>query len=376
MISTCRGTRLEVRTSIIKENAQKLKAIAGDGFFCPMVKANAYGHGVQKVAGALDELGVAYFGVATWDEAFELRDLGFKQDILVFSRVHDDEEADIAIRFKLTPVVSRIEDLTRLDKQARKANSSLNVHIKFDTGIHRMGFALEQSSEVLDLLSKLNGIRMTGLLTHMSHGEDGSEVGGMTDRQVQRFLKLNDQFKSYSPQVHVFNTLGMLERSKSFADVPLLGCRPGIGLYGAVGDSRLSSKPALRVVSQIDHLQKVKSREGVSYGWRWKADEDSLIGVVPIGYGDGYFRSLGNKAFVLVHGQRVPVVGSVCMDYILIDLTKLARSQSVNVADEVVVLGEQGSGVISPMELANWGGTISYEVLTGLGLKRNRLEVC
>lgn len=367
-----RGSFLEVRSSIIKHNALALKEIAGDGFFCPMVKANAYGHGLQTVVRALTEVGVSRLGVATLDEALELKDLGFLKEILVFSRIHNKEAASLLVEEGLVGVVSRMEDLELLDQVALPKSKRASVHLKFDTGIHRMGFSERQVDEVLKSLQSLKGVELKGLLTHLSHGEDAGQKEGKTQRQIDAFLTLSKKFSDHSVHIHCLNSVGMLARSKNFSDVSILGCRPGVGLYGGVKDERLSVYPALRVVSQVDHLQNIKKGDGASYGWKWLARKDSLIGVVPFGYGDGYPRSLGNKAFVLVGGKRAPVVGAVCMDYILVDLSE---HDEVHISDEVVILGEQGEDVITPMELAVWGDTISYEILTSLGLKKNRVEV-
>ncbi len=375
MLGSYRGTRLEVRTNIIKENAKVLKALAGDGFFCTMIKANAYGHGVDTVAKALNEIGVKNFGVATWDEAIEIRLLGFKNSILVFSRIHNREEGEIIFKENLIPVLSRMEDLEILEALAENKNTQLSVHVKFDTGIHRMGFPIEEREKVFQFFSSTRNLKLVGLLSHLSHGSDLRFNQAPTHNQLAKFMDLISFFKSFSPQVHLLNTMALLEGTNAGLDVTKLGARPGIGLYGAVPDSRLSQIPALRVVTKIDHLQKIKRGEGVSYGWNWTADKDSVVGVVPIGYGDGYLRSAGNKGFVLVHEKRVPIVGSVCMDYILIDLTELSSQSSIQLNDEVVVLGEQGKGLITPMDLAEWFGTIPYEVLTSLGVRKNRMGV-
>lgn len=372
-----RGSRIEVRQSIIEQNAKTLKSMAGANFFCPMVKANAYGHGVQAVSETLINLGVDCLGVATFDEAAELREFTRAQDILVFSRVRDREEAKLAVEKNLITVVSREEDLITLDQVARQQSSSARVHLKFDTGIHRMGFPENQAQKVLENLKNLSAIKLEGVATHLSQSEDFGSEGGMTQAQLRKFSEIQKLFHSHNLHFHALNTSGMLQMASRPQLQSHLGCRPGIGLYGAINDPRLSKNPAMRISSEIDHLQNVPVGEGVSYGWTWRAKKNSLVGVVPIGYGDGYLRSLSNRAFVLVHGVRVPVVGSVCMDYILVDLTDLSQSTSslLKVSDEVVLLGEQKSELITPMDLANWSGTISYEILTQLGLTKNRVEV-
>jgi alanine racemase len=377
MSPSYRGTRLEIREGVIEQNVRALKALVGRGFFCPMVKANAYGHGVEKIVPVMKKCGVENLGVATWDEALELRSLSYDREILVFSRTHSLGEARLAVEGKFTPVVSRFEDLEVLSREAERARAVLPIHVKFDTGIHRMGFSLEQKDEVLRFFKGHAALKLSGVLTHLSHSEDASQAQGHSDGQLKKFFEAAVFFKEFNPHLHALNSSGILGLSKKGQDLKDFGGRPGIALYGDVGDERLSEVSALRVVSQLDHLRRLPKGEGVSYGWTWRASKDSLVGVVPFGYGDGYPRGLGNKAFMLYRGQRVPVVGTVCMDYVLVDLTEvdLKDGGPPRLGEEVVILGEQGNQKISPRELAGWNNTISYEILTGMGLRKNRVEV-
>ncbi|HAG91774.1 MAG TPA: alanine racemase [Bdellovibrionales bacterium] len=372
-----RGASIEIRTSLLKHNLSVLKEIAGKGFFCPMVKANAYGHGIESLVPIAKELQIDHLGVATWDEALELRHLGFDRNILVFSRLHFESEAKWVVEHQLTPVVSRFEDLELL-KKALGPQQKAGVHIKFDTGIHRMGFSLSEQDQVLAFFKDETQLQVLGILTHMSHGEDFSSPHSMTQKQMalidpvwQRF---QDQQKDQPLWLHCLNSAAMMDVSKQGMSVEKWGARPGIALFGALSDSRLSTHSVMRVVSQLDQVRKIPAGEGVSYGWTWVAKKDSVVGVVPMGYADGYPRGLSNRSQVLIRGERVPQIGNVCMDYILVDLTDLS-GETPKVGEEVVLLGEQGEDQITPRELAGWNNTISYEILTGMGIKKNRLEV-
>ncbi|NCN39619.1 alanine racemase [bacterium] len=369
-----RGTRIEIRAHLIHENLEALKKIAGSGFFCPMVKANAYGHGVENLIEPVKALGIKDVGVATLDEAIELRSLQYDRNILLFSRIHKPTDAQKVKEAGITPVVSRFEDLALLEKVS-DSKIRLSVHVKFDTGIHRMGFALSEVEPVFDFFKNSKALQLGGLLTHMSHGEDVNLSPSKTKDQLKKFEGVLAHFSSYELDVHCLNSMAMLGLSQGGQDISNWGSRPGIAIYGAIPDERLSKQSVMRVVSQIDHVQRVPQGEGVSYGWSWVAQKDSLVGVIPMGYADGYPRGLANKGEVLILGQRAPLVGNICMDYSLVDLSDLSLPPNLGLDEEVVLLGEQGSQEIKASELAAWNDTISYEMLTGLGIKKNRLEV-
>lgn len=348
--------------------------MVGEGFFCPMVKANAYGHGAFTISKRLISLGAKYLGVATVDEALEIGESAASAKVLVFSRF-DSKSSEEVVHRGFVPVVSRFEDLELLHSHAKALGKKALVHIKLDTGIHRMGFALSEVDKICGFFKSHPGVTLDGVLTHLSHGEDAGQESGFSQKQIELFKESRARFQKLNPNAHIhcLNTHGLLSRSEHFSDLQELGARPGLGLYGVVEDKRLSKLPVMRVVSRVDHLQNVRKGEGVSYGWTWVAKRDSVVGVVPIGYADGYQRGFGNRTEMLIHGQRAPVVGTVCMDYVLLDVTEVSEKGTVKVGDEVVVLGEQGSDQISVNELAHAIDTLSYEVLTNFG-RKIRLE--
>jgi alanine racemase len=359
-----------VKLEHLKHNYTYLRSLlTEEAFFCPMVKANAYGHGDVEVTRNLIQWGCRHVGVASVEEALKLRQCftDTNVSILVFSR-WDEAAARAAIEFHLIPVVSRLEDLSQL-AQVAPPSKPLPVHVKFDTGLHRMGLDPRQLSDIQNVFARSPSLRLEGICTHLSHGEDSAAPNGHTADQLQIFANLARPFESSKVIQHVYNSAGLLTQTSAKARQ---GARPGIALYGlSTQSARL--QPVMNLCTQIDQLHRVPKGDGVSYGWRWIAPRDSWIATVPVGYGDGYHRCLSNKASMLFRGQRVPVVGSVCMDYSLLDLTDAASELPPEVNEEVVVFGRQNEERISVIELAEQADTIAYELVTGLSLRIPRV---
>lgn len=376
-----RGTEIQIRLPYLDQNFNALKSMVSPGFLCPMVKANAYGHGASVISERLVQLGVQALGVATLDEALDILPVQDKAQILVFSKL-SSEAAELIVEKNFVAVVSDFQDLQWLADHAKKRNKKIPIHIKLDTGIHRMGFPVDSVEKISNTLKQNPALELKGLLTHLSHGEDVANPNGFSERQISLFFNSIKPLVATSTLIHILNSHAMIARSQKYSDVPQLGARPGYGLYGTIPNPALSEFPVMRIVSRIDSLKKIPKGEGVSYGWKWIASRDSQVAVVPIGYADGYLRALGNKGEMLLHGQRVPVIGAVCMDYCILDVTEVAnslKSRALQIGDEVIVLGEQsgdlGSDQISAHELAVKAGTIGYEVLTNFGIKNQRVEV-
>ncbi len=358
-----RATNLKIDTATLQQNLALLRLWNGAAnFFCPMVKANAYGHGLELVARAVATTkgGASALGVALVEEGLELRRLGIDLPILVFAPL-DNASADAVFEFKLTPVAGRFEDLIALGKHA------LKVHLKFNTGMNRLGFTAGEIPSLQQMLQQSPGLEVTGVCTHLSHGDEIDQPEGYSQTQLKRLHQWTKDFPGVR-HAHKSSSLATLARSK-IAKTDEVGARPGIGLYGLAHDADKTG-PGLRpILSWRTHLVRthaVEKDEAVSYSARWVAPRRSRIGVVPVGYGDGYRRALSNKGEMLYRGQRVPVVGSVCMDYTLIDLTDVCRDEPAQVGEEVVLIGQQGLHEVSALELAEKAGTIVYEVVTGI----------
>lgn len=364
-----RRTHLRIDTSALRHNLNLLKKWTGSAFFCPMVKANAYGHGIDLVARIVEDNGCSAMGVALVEEGLALRAAGIKAEILAFAPL-SQEGARAALKNAITPVIGRFEDLTALD--LARAEGTVKAHLKFNTGMQRLGF---DSADLTKLKSELKArpwLSIEGLCTHFTHGEDAALEDGPTRRQVALFHDMTAGFPGIK-HAHKSASLAVLEGKEMQA---ALGSRPGIGIYGLPHDGRARGKdlrPVLTWMTELIYVHTVEKGESVSYSGRWTAQRRSLIGVVPMGYGDGYMRALSNKGTMLCRGRRVPVVGSVCMDYTLLDLTDVGVE--LRAGESIVVLGRQANEEISAADIAETAGTIAYEVVTNISARVPREAV-
>ncbi len=369
-----RRTQLRIDNSALRHNLNLLKKWNGPAFFCPMVKANAYGHGAEMVARIAEDNGCSALGVALVEEGVALREAGLKGPILAFAPLSVDGAAAV-IKNRITPVLGRFEDLLALDRVHNGA--SVAVHLKFNTGMQRLGFDVAGLAQLKTELAARSWLTIEGLCTHLTHGEEAAQTGGPTHLQLEKFAAMTNGWPGVR-HAHKSASLAVLAGEKADDG---LGARPGIGVYGLPHDGRLVGadlRPVMTWVSELVNVHTVEKGETASYSGRWTAQRNSLIGVVPLGYGDGYLRALSNKGFMLCRGMRVPVVGSVCMDYTLLDLTDIAIANpaaEIKAGEPVVVLGRQGNQEVSAADLAEIAGTISYEIVTNISARVPREAV-
>lgn len=360
-----RPTRARIDLERIKSNCQNLRSVVPTGFFCPMVKANAYGHGDVEVAKAVIAAGVQQVGVVMVEEAIGLRQGGIRADILCFSRL-TKESASTCVEQQITPVVSSWDDLEILKALSRP----LPFHLKLDTGMHRMGFDIKEVNQLREFITQPK-LKCEGVCTHLSHGQDAANPGGRSQAQISKFLSAFREFGIPTMVPHVLNSDALLAMAAAKLDCDGLGARPGLALYGLYQSPIV--KPALTLTTRLDLVRRVPKGESVSYGGRWTASKEAWIGIVPLGYGDGYPRALSNKSQMLFRGKRVPVVGTICMDYSLLDLTTAIEEGEPKPGEEIVAIGEQKQATISVIELAEIIGTIPYEIVTGLSARIPRI---
>jgi len=358
-----RKTRVQIDRKALHHNLRLTQEWTGaGGFFCPMVKANGYGHGDVEIATLVAEYGVSAMGVSLYEEALRLREHGLRTPLLVFAPF-DRAAASAALTHQLTPVISRFEDL----EAAASLNSAIGVHLKFNTGMNRLGFDEGDLGKLHNTLAQNPKIRVEGLCTHLTHGEEAHETDGFTQRQLARLKKMTAGFPGVK-HAHKSASLAALHENNLTVE-PGIGSRPGISIYGLPQDGHRTAKglqPVLRWSTELTNIHKVEKGAAVGYGARWIAQRDSIIGVVSVGYGDGYTRALSNKGEMLFRGQRVPVVGSVCMDYTMVDLTSALVGMDPHAGEEIVLIGKQGAGEVSAGFLAEKAGTIAYEIVTGI----------
>lgn len=370
-----RPTIAEINLDAIQSNFHTLKSLLVDGaFFCPMVKANAYGHGAVQVTKALEKAGARFVGVSLVEEGLELRKAGVEIDILVFGTFYDSESAEECIQASLTPVISTFDQLQVLAEQTSSKN--VNVHLKFDTGMSRLGFSMDQISKLKSEVLKVPQLNLQGICTHLAKGEDFGLSEGFSAKQFEHFDKVIQSFADRNVYVHALNSAGLGALAcESFK--AKYGARPGISLYGQqpiVEKTKLNLKNVMTLKSKIVSSRIIPAGQSVSYSGTWVSKRESLIGVLPIGYADGVPRNLSNNFSVLCRGQRVPVVGTVCMDYVMLDLTSLkSQLPSLGRGEEIVLIGRQGNTELTALEWAQNLGTITYEIFTGISNRVSRV---
>jgi alanine racemase len=345
--------------------------------FMPIVKANAYGHGDVVISKVLrDKCNANCFGVGTIDEALRLRKAGIEEAIYLLGPVYDKDALDELWNSKITPIVS---DRVQLEKLVTEKNRKWNLHLKFDTGMHRLGFSEEDIDQIVEIKNKNKQISITGVCSHLLKSNDFGVLESHSDLQLSRFRSIQEKLSKKIIEIkdwHLFNSDGLLSvtncksKEKGLGEKGL-GVRPGIALYGYSSlDSEWSHrlKPVMTLKTSISHFTKVLKGKTVSYNGTWTAKRDSLIATLPIGYADGYKRSLSNKGHVYVLNQVVPIVGTVCMDYIMIDVSDITKKNELVVGTEVELFGNH----VKLGEVSHLAGTITYEILAGLGQRVNR----
>jgi alanine racemase len=336
-----------------------------------MVKANGYGHGAPAVAKTLAAEGTDYFGVATVEEAVELRRHGITAPILVLTGVYLDQ-LELFFDHQLTAVAHDLGALQQLDDAVARRGGSLNLHLKIDTGMGRIGFLPAQIDEWLCQVRKLKAVKVEGLFSHFSHAE--SVEGEYTRKQVEIFNIVVRRLRDggIAPTlIHLANSAATIALPSAYFNM----VRPGLMLYGVYPSpamtARIALKPVLSWKTRILQLKKVPSNTSISYGQTFTTKRDSLIATLPLGYADGYRRLLSNRGQALVGGKRAPIAGRVCMDLTMLDVTDIGKIQQ---GDEVVLLGAQANETISADEMAAWADTISYEILTSIGARVPRIH--
>ena len=336
-----------------------------------MVKANGYGHGATEISPTLARAGADAFGVATLEEAVQLREAGIQAPLIVLAGVFP-AQLDTFVEYKLTPVVHDLISLKALDRESSRRQVELRVHLKIDTGMGRLGFLAAEADQWIAAIKQAESLHIQGVFSHFSHAE--SVQGDYTQKQLEIFKRVLGQLRSAGvipDLVHLANSAATITLPAAYFDM----VRPGLMLYGVYPSpnmkEQINLKPVLSWKTKILQLKNVPSGTSVSYGQTYVTERESLIATLPMGYADGYPRFLSNRGEALVRGQRARIAGRVCMDLTMIDVTDI---RNVRQGDEVVLLGRQGGAEISADEIAAWANTISYEILTSIGTRVPRIH--
>jgi alanine racemase len=376
-----RGPVAEISLSAIAHNLRTVQRIVKNRPVIAVVKADAYGHGAVEVSKRLIKEGIPYLAVAYISEARELRDSGINLPIIV---LFDKGEIKDYFDFNLIPVVYSTDTAFSLSDEARKRDTVIKIHVKVDTGMGRLGLYGNHIVDDLLKIAEMPGLEMVGLLSHFSEADLSDRSYAISQlnqfNAIQNAISEKIKRKIFS---HVANSAAVL----SFEDAYLDAVRPGIMLYGCspfqsgtvqkeereeTKENKRELVPVMKVKTRILSIRNVPSGTPISYGRTFITKRQSRIGVIALGYADGYSRSFSNNAEMLVKGKRVPVVGRVCMDLTMVDLTDVSEAEE---NDEIIILGGQGMESITADELALKANTISYEILTTLGSRSKRTYV-
>lgn len=348
--------RATIRLDHLRHNVRTLQQIA-EAPLMGIVKADAYGHGAVRVAEVLYEEGVRHFAVARIEEGIELRNAGLAGSILVLGAPLP-HQLDAYAHYDLDVTVASVAGAKAA---LAAAYPSLRVHVKVDTGMGRIGLSPDEAPDVIEQLHQAPGIELAGLWTHLATAD--SDDAAFAHVQLDRFDAVRRQVGDVAACMHVANSSALLTLSDRLAALSPALVRAGIMLYGLADRAdfatTLGLRPVMELTAQVTHIKTVSAGTSISYGQEWTAPRQTRIATLGIGYGDGYLRRGSNRAEVVLHGHRVPVVGAVCMDMLMVDLGPPGSGPDVSPGDEAVLFGLKGP---SAFEVAAWAETIPYEV--------------
>jgi len=365
---------VEVDLDILDANLDALKRTIGpDREILLVVKADAYGHGAVEVARAAAARGVKQFGVATLHEGMQLRGAGIAEDVWVLSPLLPSEIPQ-ALAHGLEPTLPSLDFARALSAEAMRRGRPCRVHVEVDTGMGRTGVDATEAVDFLAAVDALPGLRVGSVYTHFPDAD--AEDASFARQQIVRFEEVLQALKERGltpPLVHAANSAGTLRLPEG-----LLGLvRPGLAAYGLVPPHGIDPglTPAMSFHSRLVQVRRVRAGRPVSYGRSFITPRDSVIGVVPVGYGHGYSWLCSNRGAMLVAGQRVPIVGRVTMDLTMLDLTELAErtGRMPEPGDSVILFGRQNGAQLPVEELARWSETLPYEVLCTIGKRVTRV---
>jgi alanine racemase len=361
----------EIYLDALDENLMAVKKLLGNKKILLAIKADAYGHGAKEIAVHLDGK-VDMFGVASLEEGIDLRTNGkIISPILVLSPI-PYSGIDSLFEYNLSPSISEREFAQILTQAAKQREKPIKVHVEVDTGMGRTGLSIDEAVETITQINTGSYLEVEGVFTHFPAADNDFPF---TRQQIEKYVNLTESLtkKGVKPIIrHVANSAGFLNFAESYFDM----IRPGLIIYGICTNQATqqiaSLKPVMSLRTRIVNLRKIPKGNSISYERTYFTKRDSLIAVVTTGYGDGYPWSLSNNAEVLVAGQRAKVVGNVCMDLTMIDVTPI---QKVKIGDTVTLIGKDRNDTITVNELAGWAKTIPYEVITRISPRVPRVFI-
>ena len=364
----------QIDLSVVRKNIEAIRASLHDNCKLMVVlKADGYGHGAVPIAKRIDDIADAY-GMAIVEEAVELREAGIKKPILILGYTAS-HLYDKLIDYDITQTIFQYETAYELNEVAKKAGKTVKVHIKLDTGMSRIGFAAtEESIDEIEKICGLSNLKVEGIFTHFAKADEIDKAP--TRQQYGRFLEMVERLEQRGIHFsvrHVSNTAAIIDTPEYNLDM----VRCGIGTYGMypsvdVQKNRIVLKPAMELKTHISYVKEVPKGVGISYNGTYVTEHPMRVATIPVGYGDGYPRLLSSKGRVLIHGKSAPILGRVCMDQFMVDVTEIPEAKQ---NADVTLMGHDGHEWISAEEIAEFAGTLNYEIVCEVGKRIPRVYI-
>ena len=364
----------EIDLDAIAYNMEQMRnRIGGDAKLIAVVKTDGYGHGAVPIAQMFEEFSYVWgYAVACLEEAADLREHGIKKPVLVLGCVFPDQYEDM-LNYDIRPAVYTEEMADAISGTAVRLGKTAHFHIKIDTGMGRIGFPVsEESADIIERISRLPNVRLEGMFTHFAKADETDKTYTMMQHELCMWMK--EQIEERGVSIRYFdcdNSAGIIDLPDMRHDL----ARAGISTYGMypsdeVKKEAVDLKPALRLTSHVTYVKDVAAGTPISYGGTFVAPEQMKVATIPVGYGDGYPRSLSNKGYVLIHGKRARILGRVCMDQFMVDVTDIPDTKFM---DPVTLIGEDGGDRITVEDLSELSGRFNYEFVCCLGKRIPRV---
>ena len=352
----------------ICHNIREVKRVVGEGVkVMPVIKADGYGHGAVPIAKELNKIGVDAFAVAILEEGITLRNNGIRQPILILGYTSEYQYSSL-IQYEIEPTVFCYEMAESLSKIAQALGKDAKIHIKLDTGMNRIGFKpTKESVDIIEKIAKLPNIKIQGIFTHFACADEADKTETYEqERKYDQFITWLEERDIYIPIKHVSNSASIIDLDGFRKDM----VRSGIITYGLYPSEEVSKdvldlRPAMELKTHIVYIKEVEAGEGISYNHTYVTDKKTKIATIPVGYADGYPRSLSSKGKVLIRGQYAPIIGRICMDQFMVDVTGI----------EVTLVGHDGNKMLTVEEVANEAGSFNYEFVCGIGKRVPRVYI-
>lgn len=374
MFKSIRPVWAEINLDNLAHNMREIRRVAKSKDIMAIIKADAYGHGAMDVAPVLLENGATSLGVAVITEAIELRKAGIKAPLMILGYTPLTFSKEL-LKYDIQQTVFTLEYAKALSNEAQKLGITAKIHIGLDTGMGRIGFLpTEESINEVYAISKLPNIEIVGLFSHFSSADEIDK-----DYTYEQLDKFNDFYhelikKGVKPKIrHIANSAAIIDLPETHFEA----VRPGLILFGyypseEIHKEKIQLKPVLTLKTDVVHVKNMEKNMYISYGRKYKTEKESIIATLPIGYADGYTRLLFNKAKVIINGKLAPIVGRICMDQCMVEVTEIGE---VKVGDEVILIGQQGNVKFDADDIAELLGTINYEIICMIGKRVPRVYI-